>query len=191
MDPTSTSTLSLGPKGSLKGVLFSNGVSRYTHIPYAQPPTGSNRWRKPVPLPTDHVYSTTSTTNNGSEPLDCTRYGAVCPQPTYLINGKSMINTDYTFDEDCLAVNMWFPPGAAPEGGWPILAWIHGGWLQIGDPSLTERNQPTQLLKEGGLQAVVVAIGYRLNIFGFLAGEGVDGNFGFWVSLMPQSLQIT
>jgi carboxylesterase type B len=174
MKPTGTTTLDLGSHGQLKGSVFANGVKRFTHIPYALPPTGSRRWKKPEQLPKDYVYS-----SNG--PLDCTQYGNVCPQPEYIVNGKSMINTDYRFDEDCLAVNVWLPPGDAPETGWPILAWIHGGWLQIGDPSLKEHTQPTQLVAEGGLNAMVVSIGYRLNIFGFLAGEGLKGNFGFWV----------
>ncbi len=92
-----------------------------------------------------------------------------------------MVDTDYNFDEDCLQANIWLPPGDRPEKGWPVLAWIHGGWLQIGDPSLQEHSQPTQLLAEGGLDAIVVSIGYRLNIFGFLAGERLEGNFGLWV----------
>ncbi|KAL6702715.1 hypothetical protein ACN47E_000997 [Coniothyrium glycines] len=157
MEPTSTSILDLGQKGSLKGSIFQNGVKRFTHIPFAQAPTGALRWQKPVPLPADYVYCT----DNG--PLDCTKYG-----------------NDYNFDEDCLAVNVWVPAGDAPDSGWPILAWIHGGWLQIGDPALKEHAQPTQLIAEGGLKAIVIAIGYRLNIFGFLAGEGLKGNFGFW-----------
>lgn len=174
MKPTGTTILDLGSHGQLKGSVFVNGVKRFTNISYALPPTGSRRWKKPEPLPKDYVYSS-------SGPLDCTQYGNVCPQPEYIVNGKSMINTDYQFNEDCLAVNVWLPPGNAPTKGWPILAWIHGGWLQIGDPSLKEHTQPTQLLAEGGLNAMVVSIGYRLNIFGFLAGEGLKGNFGFWV----------
>ncbi|KAJ4994011.1 carboxylesterase-lipase family protein [Stagonosporopsis vannaccii] len=173
MKPVDTVTLDLGSHGRLKGSVFFNGVKRFTHIPYAQPPTGSRRWQKPEPLAKGHVYG-----KDG--PLDCTQYGNVCPQPEYIVNGASMINTDYKFDEDCLAVNIWLPPGEPPKSGWPILAWIHGGWLQIGDPSLKEHTQPTQLIAEGGLQAIVVSIGYRLNIFGFLAGKGLKGNFGFW-----------
>lgn len=175
MNPIDTITLDLRPHGQLKGSVFANGVKRFTHIPYALAPTGARRWQKPSPLPENHVYG------GKQGPLDCTRYGAVCPQPEYVVNGSSMVNTDYAFDEDCLAVNMWLPPGEAPEAGWPVLAWIHGGWLQIGDPSLKEHSQPTQLIAEGGLEAVVVSVGYRLNIFGFLAGEGLKGNFGFWV----------
>ena len=174
MQRIDTVTLDLGPRGQLKGSLFSNGVKRFTHIPYAKSPTGSRRWRKPEPLPKDHVYG-----DNG--PLDCTQYGNVCPQPEYIVNGNSMINTNYKFDEDCLVVNLWLPAGNPPASGWPILAWIHGGWLQIGDPSLKEHTQPTQLIAEGGLRAAVVSIGYRLNIFGFLAGKRLKGNFGFWV----------
>lgn len=179
MKPVDTITLDLGSHGQLKGSVFSNGVKRFTHIPYAQSPTGPKRWQKPAPLDKDHVYS-----NDG--PLDCTRYGNVCPQPEYIVNGASMINTDYTFNEDCLAVNMWLPAGEAPKDGWPILAWIHGGWLQIGDPSLKEHTQPTQLIAEGGLPAIVISIGYRLNILGFLAGKGLKGNFGFWVGCIQR-----
>ncbi|KAL1607106.1 hypothetical protein SLS59_002810 [Nothophoma quercina] len=175
MKPTDTVTLDLGPHGQLKGSLFANGVKRFFHIPYAKPPTGPRRWRRPEPHPKDYVYG-----SNGF--LDCTRYGNVCPQPEYIVKGNSMINTDYKFEEDCLAVNLWLPPGDAPKEGWPILAWIHGGWLQIGDPSLKEHTQPTQLIAEGGLKAIVISIGYRLNIFGFLAGEGLKGNFGFWLN---------
>lgn len=84
-------------------------------------------------------------------------------------------------------MNIWKPakPLPAPcEEKWPVLVWIHGGWLQIGSPSHQERHWPEGLIDPdgGGLNAVVVSIGYRLNIFGFLAGHDLKGNFGFWVS---------
>lgn len=180
MKPIDTVTLDLGSHGQLRGSMFPNSVRRFTHIPYAQPPTGPRRWKKPEALPKDYVYG-------GNGTLDCTEYGNVCPQPEYAVNGDSMISTDYSFDEDCLAVNLWQPPGNPPKNGWPVLAWIHGGWLQIGDPSLEEYTQPTQLIVEGGLNAIVVSIGYRLNIFGFLAGKGLKGNFGFWVRFFPMT----
>jgi carboxylesterase type B len=47
---------------------------------------------------------------------------------------------------------------------------------------------PTELISTGKLQAVFVAVGYRLNIFGFLAGHALleesngesTGNYGLW-----------
>lgn len=57
----------------------------------------------------------------------------------------------------------------------------------MGNPSHTERNWPEGLISPdgGGLDAVIVSIGYRLNIFGFLAGQGLKGNYGFWVPGAP------
>ena len=82
-------------------------------------------------------------------------------------------------------VNVWAPSGKPPPGGWPVIIWIHGGWLQLGDPMYDQNMHPYELIaKTGfGLEVVVVAPGYRLNIFGFL-GADVDGelsgNWGFW-----------
>ena len=47
---------------------------------------------------------------------------------------------------------------------------------------------PTELISTGGLEAIVVAVGYRLNVFGFLAGDQLQkerhdrsvGNYGLW-----------
>jgi carboxylesterase type B len=66
---------------------------------------------------------------------------------------------------------------------WPVLVFIHGGWLQIGSPSVSDKLHPHELVARNGvgLDAIVVSVGYRLNVFGFLAGEDVPGNFGFWV----------
>lgn len=58
----------------------------------------------------------------------------------------------------------------------------------MGDPSQEPGMDPTELISTGGLNAVFIAIGYRLNIFGFLAGSALledsdgaaAGNFGLW-----------
>ena len=71
---------------------------------------------------------------------------------------------------------------------WPVMLWLHGEWFQMGDPSHEPGMDPTELISTGGLNAIVVEIGYRLNMFGFLAceelkeesgGEAV-GNYGLW-----------
>ena len=82
-------------------------------------------------------------------------------------------------------VNVWAPSAKPPPGGWPVLIWIHGGWLQLGDPMFDSRMHPWELIsKDGyGLECVVVAPGYRLNIFGFLGADAdglLPGNWGFW-----------
>lgn len=47
---------------------------------------------------------------------------------------------------------------------------------------VTKERSPIGVIKpEGlGIDMIIVAVGYRLNVFGFLAGKGLDGNYGFW-----------
>ena len=143
------------------------GVQKFLGIPYALPPTGHFRFSKPRKLPEDYAY--------GNGLLDCTRLRPACHQPDNLLThtGKSI-----EYSEDCLFLNIWVPADPPPTRGWPVLAWIHGGFYQVGNP--LQEVDPTGLLSEAGLQAIVVAIGYRLNIFGFLACRGLKGNFGLW-----------
>ncbi|BFZ54286.1 hypothetical protein PYCC9005_001320 [Savitreella phatthalungensis] len=159
------------------GSLTPGGVRCFYGIPYAQPPVGERRWRKPARLSKSHVYGT----------LDCRRPGAVCPQPSPLIDGRptSFVPRGQSQSEDCLNVNIRIPSGKPPtSAGWPVFVWIHGGWLQIGVP-LQEAGYDFDPLfsqeEDGlGLRAIIVAVGYRLNVFGFLAGEAVGGNYGLW-----------
>ena len=95
------------------------------------------------------------------------------------------IITKEKYSEDCLYLNIWMPSGKPPPEGWPVIVWIHGGWLQIGDPMVDHRMHPYELISRRGfgLEVIIVAPAYRLNVFGFLAAESdgeLAGNWGFW-----------
>ncbi|KXJ87210.1 Alpha/Beta hydrolase protein [Microdochium bolleyi] len=171
-------TLEIPGHGSLLGSRLGSTVHRFLNVPYALPPLGERRWQRPVPLPNDHFYG------SAKGPQDCTKYGGLCPQPDYIMHGTNISAVDgVTHSEDCLSLNIWLPAAAPPSGKkWPVYLWLHGGWLQMGNPCMTDKTDPWELVDEAGadIQAVVVAVGYRLNIFGFLAGDGLCGNFGFW-----------
>lgn len=70
--------------GSLRGVQCGTSAYKFLGVPYALPPVGERRWKKPVPLPEDFIY--------GIEggPLDCTEFGPLCPQPAYIMNGMNL-----------------------------------------------------------------------------------------------------
>ncbi|CAI7647631.1 unnamed protein product [Penicillium viridicatum] len=171
-------------RGCIRGLQFDNKSRRFAGVPYAQPPTGDLRWRKPQPLPDTYKYMSA-----GATPYDATEFGPVCPQPNY-----SKVVSEHTpkhvYDEDCLRLNIWTPvPDLQnPKRKWPVMIWFHGGWFQVGDPSQEASMDPTELISTGELQAVFVAVGYRLNVFGFLAchslleeSEGTStGNYGLW-----------
>lgn len=146
--------LDLDGKGVVRGLQYDQKARRYAGIPYAFPPTGSRRWRKPQPLPASFVFKG----KDGTEPFDATKFGDVCPQKDYRVR-KS--DESLTFSEDCLYVNIWTPvekPGSEKKK-WPVFLWIHGGWFQLGNASQTPDMDPTELISTGGLEAIVVSIG--------------------------------
>ena len=170
-------------KGNVRGVVIADGaVELYAGIPYAQPPVGELRWKEPQdPLPWEGV-------------LDADHFAPMCMQPTHLPIYNSLAQIigyhDYRISlsdnyvapvsEDGLYVNVWKPAGEAQ--GLPVIVYVHGGTLQTGQPWYADY-AGTGLAKEG---VVVVNMGYRLGVFGYLADEdlaaespnGTTGNYG-------------
>lgn len=179
-------------KGDLRGIEQKdlNGkaiLRRYTKIPYALPPTKDLRFRRPQPLPANYSFS------SSSGPGDFSSFGPICPQPVYntgaalVDNPKAAPDIENVQSEDCLYLNIWVPAGDAPASGWPVQVFIHGGWLQIGDANQSNTYDPFDLLASS-TPRIIVAPTYRLNIFGFLAGQELldaepsepCGNYGLW-----------
>uniref|UniRef100_A0A8H7TMW3 Carboxylesterase type B domain-containing protein n=1 Tax=Bionectria ochroleuca TaxID=29856 RepID=A0A8H7TMW3_BIOOC len=67
--------LDLGNKGTIRGIQLDEKSRRYAGIPYALPPTGDNRWRKPRQLPADYAYE-----DGTGGPFDATEFKAVSPR---------------------------------------------------------------------------------------------------------------
>ena len=131
--------------GKIRGI--SNGrVNAFLGIRYAQPATGDRRFMPPV----------------AAEPwegtLDATSYPSIAWQtPGSLLNERDVSQ----MSEDSLFLNLFTP--ASEGAGRPVLLWIHGGGFTEG--SANDYNG--SILAEQG-DVVVVAINYRLGIFGFL-----------------------
>lgn len=167
----------LQAKGYIEGLTYvdEKTCSPLAHfvggIPYALPPIGAFRFQRPRELPPCYRYGT------ASNPGRFTGGVGVCPQSGDAENKRR-------WDEDCLQANIWIPYGRAPGTGWPVLVWYHGGFLQSGSPGDFNLSN---MLAETAAKAIIVIPGYRLNVFGFLAGaklseEGADctANNGFW-----------
>ncbi|KAJ9636625.1 uncharacterized protein PV06_10121 [Exophiala oligosperma] len=182
-------------RGSLRGIEYCTPsgkpiLYRFAKVPYALPPVGERRWRRPQPVPS----STLSFDDHQSgRPGDYTQFGPVCPQPQYPHGGAFVDNpaaappVDNVQDEDCLYLNIWVPAGPPPNGGWPVQFYIHGGWLQVGNAMQDHGYDPFDLIKDVSPR-IIVSPTYRLNLFGFLGGadlaslheEPAPSNFGLW-----------
>ena len=139
------------------------GLRIYRGIPYAAPPVGDLRWRPPRPAAKwDGVRA-------------ATEYGRACVQTNPAIAKLAPPS------EDCLFVNVWTPATRA-GARLPVMVWIHGGGFTAGTPA--EQLYHGEWLARKGV--VVVSVGYRLGVFGFLAhpelsaesDRRVSGNYG-------------
>jgi para-nitrobenzyl esterase len=145
-------------QGSVRGVV-ENGTVAFKGIPYAQPPMGELRWRKPrAPQPWEGVR-------------DASEFSPVCPQ----LSGDAVIG-----DEDCLTLNVWRPqkPSAEPL---PVMVFFTGGgnhgFSGQGAPVFGGMAYNGHLLAPEGV--VLVTFNYRLGALGFLAHPDLgDGNYG-------------
>ena len=169
--------------GQLTGVYTPDGgVEVYAGIPYAKPPVGELRWREPQdPEPWDGVLAADHFAPMSMQPMRPAWYNSMAQIIGY---HDYEISLDDNFrdlnSEDALYLNIWKPAGDQEK--LPVLVYIHGGSLQTGQPWYADY-RGEGLARKGVL---VVNMGYRLGIFGFLADEelmaespnGTTGNYG-------------
>ncbi|XP_054750205.2 cholinesterase 1-like [Lytechinus pictus] len=137
---------------------FHGRAVAYTSIPYAEPPLGDLRFRRPFPKVIEGNF-------------DATRKSVACLQP---IQPHFKINMDMS--EDCLTLDVFVPEPQPLSAA--VMVWIHGGGYMVGAGSVPEALPvPLTVMND----VIVVTINYRLNIFGFitLGEEDVsDANVG-------------
>ena len=148
--------------GAVKGER-AGGVYIWRGIPYAAPPVGELRFKKPEPPARwDGVR-------------DVTEFGDSAPQ----VRRMKRRATVERFSEDCLYLNIWSP--AADGGKRAVLFYIHGGSFVEGAGSDQEYDG-AKLVSEGDI--VLVTINYRMGTLGFMdfsfLGDEFTANCGLW-----------
>lgn len=151
-------------------------IAVFKGVPYAKPPIGELRFRSPQPL---------TAWEGVHQAFD---YETVSFQETPGIHKESFwtkemhpTGPEYEVSEDCLYLNI-FTPARDDKAMLPVLFYVHGGGFTGGYPSEIEFDWE-HMARKG---MVVVAIQYRLGIFGFLAStvlssvfkEDGKGNYG-------------
>ena len=141
------------PLGQVQGITTgtNNTVNAYYGVPYAQSPLGNLRFRYPLPA----TPWGNSTIFNGT---DQTPY-PLCIQP------NASIGT-----EDCLRVDVYSPSNATANSKLPVIVVIPGG----GYTGITNFSGIINTMSYTS-DVIIVFVRYRVNIFGFLASEGLSG----------------
>ncbi|KAF2177248.1 alpha/beta-hydrolase [Zopfia rhizophila CBS 207.26] len=178
----------------------SNTVDTFLGIPYADPPIGNLRLRRPQPL---------------SKPLgtfNATAIPRACPQKTLtgdlpiLASFPAEVSTVYfsynitlnVTGEDCLTLNIQRPTNITANANWrcsvtaklPVLFWIYGGAFEGGATSRSDYTQLVAKSIELGEPIMVVAVNYRLGTFGFLGGKELKAEGNTNLGLRDQRLAL-
>ena len=165
------------PCGEIKGILDNDGIGVFKGIRYAT----AERWTYPEEVSRwDGIY-------------DATHYGNCSYQPRAFYNeeenlGKVFYYNEfrkgerYTYDEDCLFLNIWTPKDANENSRLPVLVYIHGGGFTGGCGHEKHFDGPVWA-KKG---VISVTINYRLGPMGFVClpqlekESGHSGNYGLF-----------
>lgn len=156
------------------------GVAAFKGIRYAE----AGRWEYPrLVTHWDGIY-------------DASQYGSCSYQPRAFYNEADVPEKafyynefrkgeQYTYDEDCLFLNIWTPEDAAPGSRLPVLFYIHGGGFTGGCGHEKHFDGPVWPVHG----VIGVTINYRLGPMGFvclpeLAKEaGHTGNYALYDQL--------
>lgn len=151
------------------------GVYIYKGIPYAAPPVGNLRWKSPQPVIPWQGVKVSDT--YGPAAMQSAR------QPGSFYYKEFFTDDNHKNSEDCLYLNIYTALPGKTKARLPVAMYIHGGAFASGYSYEKQFLGGEEWAKHG---VILVTIGYRLNIFGFLAHpdlssenpKGVSGNYG-------------
>ena len=143
--------------GAIQGI-SSNEVDVFRGIRFAEPPTGTRRFRAPVAA--EPWKGTLDATGWGKRSLQ-----APPQQPGLPEQGE--------LSEDCLFLTIYTPASSGTrEATRPVLVWIHGGAFIMGSGNGYDGSV---LANQGDV--VVVTVNYRLGMLGFFDLSALDPSF--------------
>ena len=135
-------------------------VDVFRGIPFALPPLGELRWKRPEPVHADDgVYEAYY---NGKTPIQS--------------EWHTELASYYPQGEDCLYLNIWRSNTCA-DGKKPVMVFFHGGsygWGGTADPLYDGKN-----FVAAHPDIILVTVGYRTGLMGFVDFSSVEGGEAF------------
>ncbi|RXW15272.1 hypothetical protein EST38_g10583 [Candolleomyces aberdarensis] len=138
---------------TISGRDITANVEFFGGIPFAEPPVGALRLRKPVLK----VRLNTTTFN-------ATAYGKSCLQPP-------LFGPPSTISEDCLTISVFRPAGLKSSAKLPVLLWTYGGAFIIGASDMYNASNLVQRGIDRKTPIIYVNFNYRLGPLGFPQGQ--------------------
>lgn len=166
-----TVTTSIGDiTGEVEEVTFDGlmyNVTTFLGIPFAEPPTGTRRFNRPIQK------------GKFTNTFIAKTMAPECVQNWAYLKGLGMDPTTMRQEEDCLYLNI-FVPGRGPFGKetkQAVMIYIFGGDFQMGSQNAYDAKGLVGLN-----DIILVTLNYRVSLLGFLstAEDNWSGNYGLW-----------
>ncbi|KAI1124764.1 alpha/beta-hydrolase [Nemania abortiva] len=157
--------------GTYEGLYLSDWKQdAFLGMPYAQPPVGQLRYRRPLPV-----------NESFTEVRKATQYGYSCMQ----------YGSNFNISEDCLTINV-VRPAEEPREPLPVLVWIYGGGLSVGSTADPQYNLSgiVQVSQDIGQPVIAVSMNYRLAQWGFFQTAQVLAEGSSNAGLLDQRLAL-
>lgn len=135
-------------------------ITEYRGIPYAKPPVGKRRWKRPEPI--EENESVFEAFYNGKTPVQ-----------TEIDSERASY---YPQGEDCLRLNVWMNRFCTDENK-TVMVFFHGGsygWGGTADPLYDGKN-----FVAAHPDIILVTVGYRVGLLGFIDLSYVEGGEEF------------
>lgn len=166
-------------------------VTAYLGIPFAQPPTGERRWKRPQTPPPSWSHGQPRRSRWAKEPIqnyDLVRMFGMHMRGDDALDDDPGGRDETLADEDCLYLNIWVPQGVEAGANVPVLVWVYGGGFVVGAASQPQYDGARLASVTG---SIVVSLTYRTGVLGFLgsreltrdedaSGAAGTGNYGLW-----------
>lgn len=151
--------------GALSTLDDGSHVTKFLGIPFARPPIGPLRFKRPQPLRQSGFRKT----------IKADIYKKSC-------NSVTKKATNKFYGEDCLYLNVYIPGNrtmnahSASCDPLSVMVWLHPGGFVAGSTF----PEPTKLVVRGNV--IVVTVNYRMGVFGFLTtnDDALPSNNGLW-----------
>ncbi|KAJ8123884.1 hypothetical protein ONZ43_g269 [Nemania bipapillata] len=158
-----------------------NGIEVFLGVPYGKDTSGANRFKPPRPY----------TPARGSV-INAKSYGPACPQEISDAAPPFAYTAVTDISEDCLNLIIGRPKGTTSNSSLPVMVFIYGGGFFSGQNS-EAITSPDGLVLESvanGLPVIMVAINYRLGIFGFAQSAALKAQGSENAGLRDQRLAL-
>ena len=146
--------------GTFNGVLSSDNVITWLGVPYAKPPVGSLRWKAP------------QAPEASTAAFEADKFSAMPIQKVRETNPSSLMPQG----EDCLYLNVWKASDDTVASR-PVMVWVHGGSFRANGTAEPEWHG--HKLAADNPEIMVVSVGYRLGLMGFIDFSEVSGGENF------------